>query len=859
MNLDEIEKKCFILALFIRDDGERFLLGSRMFEFVDSQLHFSGNNYQNDIVEVQGNDGVMLAGQVRRGSSQAFDGYIGDSSVDRSTIEQYRRSFFQFFRKNHYYKVVYIFTDGTAIQRRQGFIVEAPEVKELYQLFPQYHISMNFEDINYYNYEEDSEGQEIYGESATLKVITSATGGLIWEAASETTISGEGSNFTLQDTIEDNVLESVTIKGDTTQQTYSGKNLLKVYQTSGTISDHGVTFTMQNDGSILIDGTSNGNIWLEFCGSFAATTSTKTTPVVNLDSSKTYILSSTIRSGTYEPNGSNAGMTMQYNYPNQETAVWNLNGGSATFSGANGVYRVWLRIYSGNAFNNCILQPQIESGSQATSFEPYVGGTPAPNPDYPQTVNTVTGRQVVTISDGDSQSQSYEVNLGKNLFNLENSLDNYFVTVGTGTQVYTNNDKTFVTATFENNKVTFSNYQTTGWRWLSKTVNLEKNTTYTISGNIESSMRVVGFDSLASGSNGTLIQEFVPSANKYPPGTFDSGSYKYIVISLYPNEVSGKSFEDIQIEKGSTVTTYAPYYTPIELCKIGTYQDYIYKSSGNWYVHKAIGKYTFTGSESWNNAGEAGTGYNGYYRNLTGIGIQIASQSPCYMTGFRQKQYSYNVQELCFMVTYAGNGTIIMITKFQNASDLQNYFSNNSNDFYYRLSTPTDTQITNADLIAQLEALLGATTYDGQTVFTVSSPNQLAILNVSVLARTDGGVVWDNYGAEWEEGTGGGPTMIDIESIDNVYPVWELTGPAVNPQISVLNTNTILSYTGTVTASQTLKIDMFNKTATLNGASVIGNVSGDWVYLEPGINRLTYTTSNADAPDSTIWWQEIVG
>ena len=52
---------------------------------------------------------------------------------------------------------------------------------------------------------------------------------------------------------------------------------------------------------------------------------------------------------------------------------------------------------------------------------------------------------------------------------------------------------------------------------------------------------------------------------------------------------------------------------------------------------------------------------------------------------------------------------------------------------------------------------------------------------------------------------------------------------------------------------------MFNKTATLNGTSVVGNVSGDWVYLAPGTNRVTYTTGNADAPDSTIWWQEIVG
>lgn len=182
MNLDQIETQCFILSLFIRDDGERFLLGSGVYEFEEKQLHFNANTYANDIIEVQGNDGVFLAGQVRRASTQSFDGYIGDATVNRTQIEQYRRNFLAFFRKNHYYKVIYIFNDGTAIQRRQGFIVDAPEVKELYQLFPKYHIALNFEDVNYYTYSENSEGEEIYGKSATIYLSAGTSdGGLIWD------------------------------------------------------------------------------------------------------------------------------------------------------------------------------------------------------------------------------------------------------------------------------------------------------------------------------------------------------------------------------------------------------------------------------------------------------------------------------------------------------------------------------------------------------------------------------------------------------------------------------------------------------------------------------------------------------
>lgn len=183
MELDKIRRECFILALFIREDGERFLLGSGAYEFKDSQLHFVANSFANDVVEVQGNDGVFLAGQVRRPQAQPFDGYIGDATVKKPNIEEYRRDFLSFFRKNFYYTVVYVFKDGTAIQRKQGFIVDAPEVKELYQVFPEYHVAINFEDINYYSYAEDDEGHEIYGKSATINISTgqSSSGGLVWD------------------------------------------------------------------------------------------------------------------------------------------------------------------------------------------------------------------------------------------------------------------------------------------------------------------------------------------------------------------------------------------------------------------------------------------------------------------------------------------------------------------------------------------------------------------------------------------------------------------------------------------------------------------------------------------------------
>lgn len=245
MNLNDITTTGFILALFKRDDDERFLLGSGYYEFKEEQLHFAANVFNNDIVEIQGNDGVLLAGQVRRASSQSFDGYIGDSTVSKAMIEQKRREFFSFFRKNHYYTVVYVFPDGSAIQRKRGFIVDAPEVKELYQLFPEYHIALNFEDVNYYSYSEDDEGDEIYGKSANIPLASLAVqGGLIWDedgvvwdAIGAEWEPGSGGGITILDVQSiDNVYPVWEVKGPSVNPVIEDVSTGLIFEYNGTIT-----------------------------------------------------------------------------------------------------------------------------------------------------------------------------------------------------------------------------------------------------------------------------------------------------------------------------------------------------------------------------------------------------------------------------------------------------------------------------------------------------------------------------------------------------------------------------------------------------------------------------------------------
>lgn len=181
MNLDQIATKCFILALFIRDDGERLLLGDGFYDFKDNLQHFQANTIANDIVELQGDNGQLLAGQVMRSGAQKFEGYVGDATTNRQTIEQKRSDFMAFFRIKHFYQVIYILPDGTAIQRRRGYLTDAPVVPEIFQKFPEYHIALNFEDVSYYEYAEDADGNEIYANIAKIMLNAAKRGGLVWD------------------------------------------------------------------------------------------------------------------------------------------------------------------------------------------------------------------------------------------------------------------------------------------------------------------------------------------------------------------------------------------------------------------------------------------------------------------------------------------------------------------------------------------------------------------------------------------------------------------------------------------------------------------------------------------------------
>lgn len=365
----------------------------------------------------------------------------------------------------------------------------------------------------------------------------------------------------------------------------------------------------------------------------------------------------------------------------------------------------------------------------------------SPTPDSPQTVQTVTGRQLVTISDGGSESQEYEINLGKNLCDGINQ-EYWLTSTATGAGVSSGNSGLIIP--------------------------IEQNTSYTISTtSSQSRYRVAFSDQTYQGIQFNCYN----GANR--DGTSDvitrnSENHKYLIVNA-------TDLTKIQIEKGSTASSFAPYFTPIELCKIGTYQDYIYKSGEDWYVHKDLAKVVLDGSDT-SNYGTLGNGTGGikrfrYSRSDIGNVPDDIRTTYCDIYQGIQRRYTLDIQNSISQYTQQNMLNITTSSTTYTLNDYLSFLSSNPATVYYVLATPTDTQITNATLIAQLEALNAATTYDGTTVITVSSENLAGSLEVTVST---------NIAKTYTEVEIGSPfTITDVEgkssntTLDgNVYVDW---------------------------------------------------------------------------------------
>ena len=172
----------------------------------------------------------------------------------------------------------------------------------------------------------------------------------------------------------------INIDGKSTQDTRDGYNRLPTKNITRTIN--GVTFTPQNDGSVLVNGTATENAVYPInvnSTSISRTVALKANTNYKIFQNKGIGSSSYIVQAFFNKNGKLTYADNQFQ-TTEETA-----------SGA------YVLVYKNAVLNNVIVYPQITEGTEEKPYEQY--GV-SPSPDYPSEIKSI-GDDINLINDAD--------------------------------------------------------------------------------------------------------------------------------------------------------------------------------------------------------------------------------------------------------------------------------------------------------------------------------------------------------------------------------------------------------------------------------------------------------------------------
>lgn len=338
---------------------------------------------------------------------------------------------------------------------------------------------------------------------------------------------------------------------------------------------------------------------------------------------------------------------------------------------------------------------------------------------------------------GDTEQQTYS---GKNLFNKNNYnlFNGYLSGNPTGTIVANANNDIFYIPCQPNTTYSISKTTSLNFAVACSTVIPSNGSAFTgrVSGNSAPNLTITT-DATASclivwARNGDIdgeisrtevlntLQIEIGSPTAYEPyvGGIPSPNPDY---PQDVNVVTGT--QTVTISDGVDSEDYTISLGTIELCKIGTYQDYIYKSGDDWYVHKATSKYTFTGSETIGKA--SNTSNNSYYyassqnpnygfsdidRTHMTSGSGSTAVIPIYSKYFGENSSNNIVSTDSIGIGFNLSGTsgidcrigVGLSSSINTANLLKTWLTNNTLTVYYPLASPNDTQIADTNLITQL-------------------------------------------------------------------------------------------------------------------------------------------------------------
>lgn len=573
-------------------------------------------------------------------------------------------------------------------------------------------------------------------------------------------VEDTGEALTLNNTAEA-ILNKIELIGNTEQTQYTGSQLYDFSNVARTGTKNGATYTINDDGSITITGTPT-------------------------EYTSWYFRSQTLPAGTYYASqelSTNANVFMQ------ALGDYAVIGTGRSFTINEAKSGVWYLVINNSEAGhtlNVTMKPMLNTGTTAKPYEPYVGGIPSPNPNYPQDIHVVSGDNTIEIT-------------GRNLCTGET--EGYYINqAGTNAGKATNDSGVVI--------------ETNGGYYTISTTEVQTRYRVGLGNTLPALNSTAGITSsnLKDGTSDTIVK--------------NTAGYKYLFVNA-------TDLTKIQIETGQTKHDFEEYQSQslplslgnLEMASIPNtnYKDVFVKEGETWYKRKAIGKKILDGTENtWsklNLAFQLNQAFpnDGY---VYGVGVMALSSH------FTYHYYPSSITSLIQNGEFGWNSGRFLTMRndnFSTADDFKTWLGTTKPTLYYILTTPTDIEITNEALIDQLEAIKNAISYNGQTNVSQTNNDLPFILDISALELGSDHLVINNSGNIYAKPT------IDIEGT-GVVDIYLNDVQILEADLSETNNIVI----------DTEAMEAYNPdTNALANRQVTGDYSK--IKLEPGENDLRFS------------------
>ena len=502
--------------------------------------------------------------------------------------------------------------------------------------------------------------------------------------------------------IEDNDLQKIRfnkVYGESHQVTRSGKNFLENTGVSNT--SNGVTFTINDDKTILVDGNNDGTA-----------------------NSRFIINNYSLKAGTYILNGCpSGGSSTTYRLAIQKTSGWSilaLDTGSGskqfTIDEATNI-QVAIFIQKGQTVSNLLFKPMIRLSSIIDdTYEQY--GV-MPSPDYPSPIESITEISATVT--------------GKNLFDKDNATTQvgYFRPDGAINNGGDSTITTSYTSILPNTDMTISGL-TLEWICF---YDKNKNFIERVSGTLKTFNRNAYYIRIQAPTNVFDLSKI--QLEKGQATDYEQYKSNSLTIDLQGNE----------------------------LCSLpnGT-KDELVVENGIAKIIKRIGKVVLDGSEdNLSDFGtycfKLSNFPNGYDANQN-----VIHQMYCnYFISQKQSDVFNGVAQGIGILGATTNSLYISKPKnITTVAQFKEWLSTHNTEVYYALVTPIDIEITDPTLLAQLNALEQITQYK-HTYITITGDDLIpeadfTYINNVVINNTDSVLGKDTY---WNDEV---PTQQDLPS-----------------------------------------------------------------------------------------------